>query len=636
MASIIEALRAGLAHQQAGRLAEAEQVYRQVLAVAPAQSDALHLLGLIARERGQLDEAADWIRRAIDTGRVAAPYLNNLGVVYQALGKRDEALDCFRRAIELRPDYAEGLNNLSTCLQARGDHEQALATVDRGLALHPQMAELWINRGITLQALRRYDEARAAFDRGIALKPHDPLGYGNLGLLLRDQHRLDEARAALERAIQLDPAYATAHSNLATTLRDLRLFAPAELSYRRAIELRPEHAKFHFNLANLHRDQFRYAEAEQGYRRALALDPQLPGIAINLAILLQNQGRLGEARELFDRALTLDPTDILAHNNRLMNEAYQFDSTPERLGELLDRFQQQFGDPLESTWRPHTHPPDIARPLRIGFVSADLGVHPIGRLMTHVFRGLDPTQFQTVAYSNRTVIDEQTQRLKQHVSLWYDVADWTDDALAEQIRRDAIDILVDLSGHTAGHRLLVFARRPAPVQVTWMGFAASTGLRAIDWLLTDAQLVPPESERYYRERIWRMPLSGACYEMPADAPAVNPPPSLERGYVTLGCFNNPAKFTEPTLVAWGQIMQQLPTARLVLKYQGLHDPGLQRALGERLSAAGVDLSRVTFEGMSPLTEMLRRYQDVDLALDPFPYTGGTTSLLASWMGVPVV
>ncbi len=578
MASLIEALRAGLAHQQAGRLAEAEAIYHSILAAAPGTSDALHLLGLIARQRGQLDEAADWICRAIDTGRAAAPYLNNLGLVYQAQGKRDAALDCFRRAIELRPDYAEGLNNLSTCLQAQGDHEQSLAVLDRGLALQPQMSELWINRGISLQALRRFEEARAAFDRGIALKPHDPLGYGNLGLLLRDQRRFDEARKAFERAIELDPNYATAHSNLATTLRDLRQFALAEAAYRRAIELRPEHAKFHFNLANLHRDQFRYADAEQGYRRAMSLDPQLAGVAINLGNLLQNQGRLLEARELFDRACALDPSDLLAHNTRLMNEAYQFDSTPERLGALFEQFQQQFGDPLQSTWQPHANRPDIARRLRVGFVSADLGVHPIGRLMTHVLGGLDPTQFQTVAYSNRTVIDDQTRQLQQMTGIWRDVAEWTDDELAAQIRRDEIDILVDLSGHTAGHRLLVFARRPAPVQVTWMGFAASTGLRAIDWLLTDAQLVPPESEGFYRERIWRLPLSGACYEMPADAPAVNLPPSRERGFITLGCFNNPAKFTDATLAAWGQILDRLPTARLVLKYQGCTTPGCNELL----------------------------------------------------------
>lgn len=636
MSTLVAMLKTGLAHFQAGRLDEAEQVFRQVLATAPQTADALHLLGLIARQRGQLDIAANFIEQALAINAGAAPFHNNLGLVRQAQGNLDSARRHFLRAIELRPDYAEGLNNLASCYQSQGDHVQSLAICERALAYHPQFVELWINRGNALQSLRRRDEALAAFQHAITQRPNNALAYGNLGTLLRELRRLDEAKAALETAVQLDPNFATAHSNLATVLRDLKQFALAEQSYLRAIELQPRYAKYYFNLANLLRDTYRTGEAEGWYRRAIELDPQLASVYINLGALLQNQGRLAESRSLLEQAIALAPDDVLAHNNRIMNESYQADATPERFLALLERFEQRCAASLAQTWQPHTNVVDAERPLRIGFVSADLGQHPIGKLMRHVFTGLDRAALGVYVYSQRTVIDDLTRQLQQSVDEWRDIADRSDEEVAAAIRADAIDILVDLSGHTAGHRLPVFARRPAPVQVTWMGFAASTGLRAIDWLLTDAFLVPPECDGLYRERVWRLPHSAACYDLPLDAPDVQPPPSVLRGFVTFGCFNNLAKLTDPTLAAWARILAAVPHSRLLLKYEGLHEPAKQRITAERLTAAGVDPARVEFEGMTPYAAMLARYHDVDVALDPFPYTGGTTSILAVWMGVPVV
>lgn len=636
MVTISEALRAGVAHQQAGRWAEAEQIYRQVLAAAPDHPDALHLLGLVAHHyHDRLDDAAELINRAIER-HPNATFYGSLAMVYLAQGRAADALHASRRTLELRPGYPGGFNHLGLCLQAIGDADQAVEAFRRAIALNPLMVEAHVNLGIALQGLGRRDAAVACYEAAIQCRPDYALAHGNLGTVLKELGRREEALAAYETSVRLNPRYAISFSNMGTLLAEMKRYADAETAYREAIRLKPLHAKFHYNLANLHKDQFWRGEAEAGYRRAIEIDPQLANAYVNLGIVLQDQGRIGEARELFKQATEMDPNGTIGLSNRLMNELYQPDTTPEQFLELLDVWHKRQERPLMAARRPHKNVRDPLRRLRVGFVSADFGVHPIGRLMTHVLNGLDPAEFESYCYSHRTVSDVVTEKLKRAAHYWRNVFHVDDDALAEQIRRDEIDILVDLSGHTAGNRLLVFARRPAPVQVTWMGYAASTGLHAMDWLLTDAWLVPPDCDRFYREKIWRLPLSGACYALPEEAPPVGSLPCRKTGSVTLSCFNNPIKITQPTMLAWGRILHQLPTARLILKYQGLHDPTTRQSISERLESVGIDPSRVELAGMSPLPEMLACYQSIDLALDPFPYTGGTSTILALWMGVPVV
>ncbi len=635
MSTVIEVLREGLAQQQQGQFVQADYLFRLVLSADPHNVDALHLLGVSALHQERHTEAESFIRQALAVQPNAPPFHNNLGLVCRALGRLAEAQACFRESLRLRPEYAEGWNNLGIVCQDLQEHAEALECFDRSIAAKRSFAEAWVNRGIALQRLRRFAEALAAYHEAIRLKRDDAIAYLNLGTLLRETHQPLDALQAYDQALQFNPKYATALSNRGTLLGELGRHDEAEQSYLHAIALQPKYAKFHYNLGNFYRVNFRRAEAEQRFLRAIECDPRLGDAWINLGKVYQDEGRLDDADRCYRRALEIDPRDALALDNLIMNESYRSDALAE-VAKLWQQYDAMIAQPLLSTKVVHANVVDPERVVRVAFISADLGNHPIGRLMTHVLAGLRHSSVHTVCYSNRDKVDDATQRLRQSSHLWRDVAMLDDAALVERIRADAIDILIDLSGHTAGNRLRVLARKPAPVQATWMGFAGSTGMSAIDYLLTDEQLVPRRYEHFYREQVVRLPLGGACFELPSDAPPIGPPPSLHSGRITFASFNNPTKISPAARRAWGEILRRTPNSRLIFKFQGLGDPRLCEQLLHPLREAGIERERVEFQDFSPLPELLALYNQIDVALDPFPYTGGTSTMLALWMGVPVV
>ena len=274
--------------------------------------------------------------------------------------------------------------------------------------------------------------------------------------------------------------------------------------------------------------------------------------------------------------------------------------------------------------------------MRLGFVSPDFGKHPVGCFLIRALENLDRSQCEIACYSDRPVGDELTARFKAAAGLWRDTLGVPAESLAEQIRADRIDILFDLAGHTARNRMLVFARKPAPIQITWLGYVGTTGLEAIDYLLADRCEVPAEAEPHYREKVLRLPHGYACFDPPADAPPVGPLPAISSGSLTFGSFNNPTKITPRVAATWAGILRRLPTSRLLLKYQGLNSTSARSHFEELFAAHGVGAERLELAGSSPQPELLSCYNGVDLALDPFPYSGGLTTCEALWMGVPVI
>jgi predicted O-linked N-acetylglucosamine transferase (SPINDLY family) len=260
----------------------------------------------------------------------------------------------------------------------------------------------------------------------------------------------------------------------------------------------------------------------------------------------------------------------------------------------------------------------------------------VGFFVIRFLENLDRGQGEAICYSNRLSQDELTTRLRAAATTWRDVFGWTDERLAEQIRADRIDILFDLAGHTSHNQLLVFARKPAPVQVTWAGYVGTTGLQAMDYILADRYEIPPGAEGHYSEKVLRMPDGYVCYDPPSYAPPVSALPALERGYVTFGSFNNPAKLGPQIVAVWAKILQRLPLARLVLKYQWMNDSAVAGRLAKLFVGHGIEPGRVELLGWSPHPELLAHYHHIDLALDPFPYNGGLSTCEALWMGVPVV
>jgi predicted O-linked N-acetylglucosamine transferase (SPINDLY family) len=419
---------------------------------------------------------------------------------------------------------------------------------------------------------------------------------------LNTQRKPDEAVACHRRALELKPDFADAHNNLGITLGVQGKLDEAVACYRRALELKPDHADAYNNLGNA----------------------------------LKDQGALREAVACYRRAMELKPDFAQVHSNLLLTLQYCPEVTPATLAEAHAEYDRRHAAPLRGAFAQHENVRDRHGRLRLGFVSPDLGRHPVGFFLVRVLENLSQQQHPTICYSDRLVKDGLTHRLQAAATQWRDVAGMSDQRLAEQIRADRIDILFDLAGHTAHNRLLVLARKPAPIQITWIGYEGTTGLAAMDYLLADRHMVPEGAEPYYRERVLRMPEGYLCYDPPEAAPPAGPLPSLAKGYTTFGSFNNPAKITAEVAAVWARILRRAATARLVLKYRGLGDPAVKRRYLDLFAAHGVQPQRLELLPWSSYAEYLATYQQVDVALDPFPFSGSVTTCEALWMGVPVI
>jgi predicted O-linked N-acetylglucosamine transferase (SPINDLY family) len=325
-----------------------------------------------------------------------------------------------------------------------------------------------------------------------------------------------------------------------------------------------------------------------------------------------------------------------AHDNRLLALQYRDGVTLRELAEAHAEFERRLAAPLRPTWKPHRNTPDAERRLRVGFVSPDLGRHPVGFFLIRAVENLDRGQCETVCYCDRMTKDDLALRFQAAATLWRDVGGLSDKGLTEKILADRIDILFDLAGHTAHNRLLVFARKPAPVQITWIGYEGTTGLEAIDYILADPYTIPAGQEMWYREQVLRMPDGYVCYDPPEPSPGVAALAAAKNGYVRFGSFNNPAKITPQVVEVWAKVLGRVPNSRLRLKYQGLGDDSVCRRYLDLFTMFGVDPSRVELTPRSAYAEYLSAYGEVDIALDPFPFGGGITTCDALWMGVPVI
>jgi predicted O-linked N-acetylglucosamine transferase (SPINDLY family) len=431
------------------------------------------------------------------------------------------------------------------------------------------------------------------------LRPDGAVYRNNLGQVLDRLGRRDEATRCYETAIELDPDYAEAYNNLGHALAREDRLAAAEARYRDAIRLDPAYAEPHTNLGNLLKDRGELDAAVAAYRRAVALRPDLSFL----------------------------------HSNLLLTLHYHAGFSPRDLAREHRAWAERHVGPLAAARRPHANAPEPDRRLRVGYVSPDFREHPVGRFVLPLFSEHDRRQFEVLAYSDVTTPDAVTASIRNHTDRWRDIAPLGDEQLADVVRTDGIDILVDLAAHSGRNRLLTFARKPAPVQVTYLAYCSTTGVDAIDYRLTDRFLDPPDQPTDYAETSLHLPHCYWCYSAP---PLANPePPPTERapGPPTFGCLNNFAKVTDVTLDLWARLLERVPEARLLVYARGEpHRDRVRRAL----RAAAVAESRAAFVGHQPLADYLTTYRSIDVALDPYPYGGGTTTCDALWMGVPVV
>jgi protein O-GlcNAc transferase len=451
-----------------------------------------------------------------------------------------------------------------------------------------------------------------------------------------DLGKLREAADCFRRALSLKPDFAEAHANLGNVLRDEGMFDEAVACYRRALDLAPDSSLIYSNLATAMRLQERIGDAITLQLHAVRLNPQGSDLHSDLGGLLLNQGKVIEAIRCYRKALDLKPDNVRAASNLLIALQYREGITAAELLAAHAEFERQFTAPLKCEQRPHEADGNPHRPIVVGFVSPNFRQHAVGHFVLSALERFDREQFHIVCYSDGSGEDDWTPRFKAATHLWHETAKLSDIELADQIRADRIDILFDLAGHTAKNRLLVFARRPAPIQITWADYVGTTGLTAMDYILADRYQIPPEAEAHYTERVLRMPNAYICYDPPPYAPLVSPLPALARGHPTFGSFNFRPKLSPAILTVWAKILQRVPHSRLVLKYRNLHDASVKGGIFDVFTQHGVDPGRIECLGWSPHRELLAEYQRIDIALDPFPYNGGLTTCEALWMGVPVV
>ncbi len=603
MSTHAEALAEGLEHQKAGRLEEAARIYADALRRDPDDIDALHLSGMLALQQGQARVAEQRIRRAIGLAPRVAMFHVSLATVLRSAGRIEEAIHSYRRALELDPSDAFAAVNLGMALQSQRRWAEACAAYRQALQARPDWAEAHALLASALAALRRWTDAAGHSRRAIELRPDLAEAHNILGVALEAEGRFEEALACYEHALALRPEFPEALNNRGNVLAALGRIEPAEADYRSALALAP-----------------RYAPAWN-----------------NLGHALEMQGAVKEALECYRRAIELDDALEVAHSNLLLALHYDPDATPAEIYTEHRRWAARLKN-LAARGRAHDNDPDPDRRLRIGYLSPDFRRHSVAYFLEPVLAHHDRTAFEIIAYSNTAREDSVTERLRALCDGWRCIRGLDDEAAAELIRRDGVDILVDLAGHTAGGRPLVAARKPAPVQVNWLGYPDTTGLEAVDYRLTDEHADPPgKPDAYASERLVRLPAPFLCYLPPREAPPVTPRPDSSAGRIRFGAFHNLAKINASVAEAWARILAALPEAELVVKSRVLEDPAARRRLTALLERAGISERRFKLRGAAAdLRAHLAAIAEVDVALDAFPYAGTTTTCEALWMGVPVV
>ncbi len=410
-------------------------------------------------------------------------------------------------------------------------------------------------------------------------------------------------------------------------------------SFLRAVELMPENIEFQINLGLAHYKNNDFTQAKAVYVKASELAPKHAKARYGVAGVLEAEGLLDEAMEAYEQVLVLDPSHVQTLSNLIFIHHYLESFDVNRHNDLLRRFRTAVGN--VKTHRNANQKLKIHSPLRVGFVSADLFDHPVGYFLDSTIEQLsrDPSlrsRLTLVAYANQSINNDFTQKLRNRFDLWRRVDEWSDDVFIEQINKDQIDILIDLSGHTKGGRLPAFAKKPAPVQVSWIGYWGSTGLSSMDYVLADPVTVPVNEEDWFVEKVWRLPSLRYCFSIPPQAPEVSVPPCIDNQFITFGCFQNLVKMNDDVLKCWAAILSACPNARLRVQSRGFGNFETQSQLTERMSQAGIDVTRVELLEGVEIGQYLASYSEVDILLDTFPFPGGTTTAQALWMGVPTL
>jgi predicted O-linked N-acetylglucosamine transferase (SPINDLY family) len=698
--AIREALQVGVTAQQSGDLRRAEFIYRQVLDAIPELPEALVLLGTLAAHNRHFEDAEKLARRALKVRPGEVSYLELQGRALRGLGRNEEALSCYERAAGFATDRPEVHIGMGLALKALDRNAEAASAFSRAIEIDPKRADAFVNLANVLRKTSDWSVAIARYEHAIALDSSLPQAHNNLGAVLVDLNQDERAAECFSKALDLNPTYAEPMYNLGriALLKEDKVTAQqwmkravdadpnyadpwiilgvihgnlnemAEMTdcFNEALRRRPNDSEIFWSFGSILKGHGYLAQAEMVFQQALSLNPDSVAALSDLALTLSMMGRAAEALKVYDR--------LFAINSKLLDAKLNFGNLLVSLGRVaeglelhrglalvtegppanflldlcyvcedgieLDRAHREWPSKLRASMPvvvPHNNSSVPGRQLKIAFLSGDFRTHSVAYFIESVFAHLDRSQFEIRAYATTWSSDATTERLKSYAAGWRCVAGVPDKEVVNIIRTDGIDVLIDLVGHTASSRWGVLAQKPAPVQVSYLGYPTLTGIPTIDYRLTDWEVDPENGVDTDGERPIRLPHSYFCFRPSGDAPEVGPLPMEQNGFITFGSFNNLAKLSPAVIDLWGRLLAKDDSARLLLKAKGLNDPDTQDRLRMALCAAGGTPERITLlPWEASQVSHLDIYNRIDIALDSFPYNGATTTCEALWMGVPVI
>ncbi len=619
-----------------GLLTEAQKGYRRILKKHPDHFDALHMLGVSEKQLGNHEAAMRLIKRAVLANPRSASVHSNLGSLLMVLRRFEEAVAACDKAIELDPRLVDAHYNRGNALTELEQFADAVASFRKALAIDPLHANAHNNCGNALCKSWQFLDAITCYDQAIALNPNYASAYANRAAALIGLRRTDEAILDLDRALALEPENVDAWINRGESFLRTQRFPEALASFDRALEFDPKSETAWLGRANVLMLWRRLSEAKSACREALAINPRSVKGLVQLSQCHAFQAEIDFAIDCLDQALLIDPEYETAINNRIFWLDFSTKADVACQQAARAEWWRAIGS-KEPRPAAHVRAGDrsLDRKLVLGYVSAEFKRRSAAFTYRPVLENHDKTRFELVCYSNSPTSDDVTDAFRRVADRWHDSSQWSDDQLADCIRRDGIDILIDLSGHGDGNRLEVFARKPAPIQVTAWGHATGTGLPTIDYLFSDPVAIPSGDRHYYAEQIYDLPCLIAL-EPPSNVSRFELPPVSKNGFLTYGVFNRVSKFSGEAIALWSRLLSADPACKLIIKDHTLDDGETCSRLLESFRANAVDPGRITLLGTTEREVHLAAFNDVDICLDPFPHGGGVSTWEALHMGVPVV
>lgn len=574
-----------------------------------------------------------------DGTNMPIPTALQVAIKLHQAGRFRRAGETYRRILEIQPHHVDALHLLGVVEYQLANYTQAVNLIQKAIGVSPNAGVFYNSLGKVLFALGRHNEAVEQYGKALALQPSFPEAHYNLGEVLCASNRLDEAASCIEQLLEYKPDFHAAYTILTETLSRKGETEKALARCQSALAAHPENETLICCVGTALSKLGRIDEGIAHYQHTLEIRPDFAEAHHNLGNAFVTQGKAEMAISHYERALALKPFFTDSNSSILMALNYLPGKDAITIYAAHLEFAKRHEAPLSVFVKPHLNNRSPCRRIRVGYVSSDFRQHAVAHFIAPVLQHHNRDQVQVFCYSNYNVEDDVTRRIQSHAECWRKIFGLSDHQVAQQIRNDQIDILIDLGGHTGGYdRLLVFARRPAPIQVTWLGYPNTTGLSAMDYRITDMHADPIGlTDAFHSEQLIRLPGTFSCFQPPHDCPDVAELPARQNGYVTFGSFNNFLKLTPEVIALWAKILRSVPHARLMLKSKILDGAIGRRSALESFAAHGISDKQLELVGHSKSQrDHFEWYNKIDIGLDTFPYNGTTTTCDALWMGVPVV